>query len=237
MLRRVSSASEAASVEEAGIKAEGVSREEIVRAAPLTAKAEETGGVGAEMATHMVQAAQPIPVDEIIEGVVGKVGETLRSSFEENTKILVERLDRIEENIGKLRKELQSLVSSMENIIVEFREALSELTNPLTTPSLPPAQSSTLSQLSQPVVTPTPSSSSHRLLNLVNTFTELLKRTGLDVVEQLIRDYKDAGVLSDKEAERLSIIARTIARLRERGIDEQTIVSVVASLLTSEQEG
>ena len=236
MLRRVSSVSEAASVEEAGIEAGGVSREEIVRATPLTAKTEEAGEVGAETAASMVQAAQPIPVDEIIEGVVGKVGETLRSSFEENTKILVERLDRIEENIGRLRKELQSLVSSMENIIVEFREALSELTNPLTTPSLPPAQS-TLSQLSQPIATPTPSSSSHRLFNLVNTFTELLKRTSLDVVEQLIRDYRDAGVLSDKEAERLSIIARTIARLRERGIDEQTIVSVVASLLTSRQEG
>lgn len=232
VLRRVPGASEGISVGHSSeATAEGAeARAELVRAAPLSGETgEETGGAVAPASPSTV-AAQSVPVEEIIEGVVGKVGETLRSSFEENTKILVERLDRIEENLGRLRKELQGLVSGMENIIVEFREALSELTNPLTTPSAPSDQAISPLQPVLPGSSPFPSQPPH-LISFVSTMVELLKKAGLDVVENLIRDYRDAGVLSDEEAKRLSVIARAIARLREKGVDDQTIVSIVASLM------
>jgi hypothetical protein len=208
-----------------------------VRAAPLSGETGEEAGEVVAPASPSAVAVQSVLVEEIIEGVVGKIGETLRSSFEENTKILVERLDRIEENLGRLRKELQGLVSSMENIIVEFREALSELTNPLTAPSAPLAQPpSPLQSVVLPGSSPFLSQPPH-LLSFVSTMVELLKKAGLDAVEQLIRDYRDAGVLSEEEARKLNAIARAIVRLREKGVDDQTIVSVVASLMRVAREG
>ncbi|BEP18211.1 hypothetical protein PYJP_15630 [Pyrofollis japonicus] len=221
----------------------GLSEERVaerpIRRAPLTPEGEEekhapqespemAPSVTAEGAPQLqpVMAAPSIS-EEVIEGIVGKVVEGMRTVLEENTKVMVERLDRIEENMGKLRKELQGLVSSMENIIVEFREAISELSNPLVAPSNPQQPGS----IAASPGTAQSFKASSNVLNFAKSIIGLVDKTDPRIIEEIIDEYKKVGILSDKEAEKLAAIVKTVSRLKEKGLDNNTIITIISSML------
>ena len=201
-----------------------------VQAAPVASELAEESATG----QAPLPAATPVISQEVIEGVVGKVVENVRTAIEESGKILVERLDRIEENMGKLRKEIQSLVSSMENVIVEFREAISELTNPL----VPSASAVTREASNVSGIPPSGSLSASsvgsHLPSFVKPIMQLLDKVDESLLIEIINEYERSKVISSDEARKLKTIISTIARLKKKGVDDETIVAMVSSILFRE---
>ncbi len=209
-----------------------------IRAAPLSSSEEETLGqseAGSQPVSPSPVIAQGI-TQEVIEGIVSKVVEDVRTAIEENGKILVERLDRIEENVGKLRKEIQGLVSSMENVIVEFREAISELTNPL----IPSPATQSFSQVRSGSGTPGSSSISSiqrpstRLAEFVKPLIQLLDKTSEELLINIIDEYIKNGIISQDEGKKLKVVVSTIAKLKKQGVDNNSIIAIIASMLSRE---
>lgn len=162
------------------------------------------GPAGGPLSPKTVAAALD---EELLEGFASKISASIREVVEGSNKVLLERLDRIEENVGKLRKEIRDLVSSMENVIVEFREALGELSNPLfAQPGGMPGTG--LAQAGAPAA-----QGLARLEALVESLATLVEKAGLDAVLELIDEYVRAGLLSEEEARKLKAIAKTVARL------------------------
>ncbi len=158
-------------------------------------------------------------LSSVVEDTVNKLASSIRDSIESSNKVLIEHLDRLEETIGKLRKELKDLVSGMEDMMVEFREALSNFNNPFAG-GAENGKGVLLSALSTH-----PSSSS--LVALLPSLRQLIDRIGLETVEELIEEYKESGILGEEEAKRLRAIARTIARLRGRELDEKLLIPLL----------
>jgi len=207
------------------------------RAAQSPRPSAETGGelqteVGAAAEAPAIQSAplsppqQPVITEEVIEGLAVKVTEGLREVLEGSNKVLVERLERIEENVGKLRKEIQGLVSSMENMIVEFREAISELSNPFAAAARPRIEIPMAS--GGTTLPPLASDGETRLTALVRSLRQLVEQIGLETLEELIDEYVKAGVLKEEEARKIKAIARTLAKLRGKDIDESTLLPLLA---------
>jgi len=237
VLRRIGGLSESREAHPQGPeKAESSAPEERpVQAAPLSA-GESATQVSAEASPQPGAMPAQFVAQEVLEGIVSKVVEDVRTALEENEKILVERLDRIEENVGKLRKEIQGLVSSMENVIVEFREAISELTNPLIqapavqSSTQPRSESMTSSSVSM-VSAPPPSA---RLAGFVKPLLKLLDKANEKVLVSIIDEYVKNGIVSQDEGKKLKVIVSTIARLRKQGVDDETITAIIASMLSKE---
>ncbi len=236
VLRRVGGLSEPRGTHPRGLEKEVSAPEERpVQAAPLSA-GESVAQAGAEAPLQPAATSAQFVTQEVLEGIVSKVVENVRTALEENGKILVERLDRIEENVGKLRKEIQGLVSSMENVIVEFREAISELTNPLI--QAPAVQSPTQPR-SEPMVTgsvsmvPAPLPSA-RLAGFVKPLLRLLDKANEEVLVGIIDEYVKNGIISQDEGKKLKVIVSTIAKLKKQGVDDETIVAIIASMLSKE---
>ena len=237
VLRRVGGLSEPREAHPRGLEKAEVSapEERPVQAAPLSA-GESAAQVSAEAPLQPAATSAQFVTQEVLEGIVSKVVEDVRTALEENGKILVERLDRIEENVGKLRKEIQGLVSSMENVIVEFREAISELTNPLIqapavqSPVQPRSESMATGSVSM-VPAPLPSA---RLVGFVKPLLRLLDKASEEVLVSIIDEYVKNGIVSQDEGKKLKVIVSTIAKLKKQGVDDETIVEIIASMLSKE---
>ena len=197
-----------------------------VEAAPLQPQAggapAEAGEAAAPLAAP-VKAPQPVLDEELLEGFATKISASVREVVEGTSKVLMERLDRIEENLGKLRKEIQGLVSSMENVIVEFREAISELSNPLyaAQPGAPAGPAAPGQAMAAPVA------ASGHLEALVRSLSELVEKAGLETVEELLDEYVKAGIIGEDEARRLRAIARTLSKLRGKKVDPSLILPLL----------
>ena len=237
VLRRIGGLSEPREAHPRGLeKAEApASEERPVQAAPLSA-GESAAQVSAEAPLQPAATPAQLVTQEVLEGIVSKVVEDVRTALEENGKILVERLDRIEENVGKLRKEIQGLVSSMESVIVEFREAISELSNPLiqTPAAQPSSQPHTgSSALSSASMVPA-SQLDTRLAGFVKPLLKLLDKANEEVLVSIIDEYVKNGIVSQDEGKKLKVIVSTIAKLKKQGVDDETIVAIIASMLSKE---
>lgn len=182
---------------------------------------------GGEPLPPVSPKAVPVVDEELLEGFASKISASLREVVEGSNKVLLERLDRIEENVGKLRKEVKELVAGMENVIVEFREALGELSNPLF--AQPPSGA-----LQPPGGRAMGGAYAARLEALVGSLGELVEKAGLDTVLELLDEYVKAGLLSEEEARRLKALARTIAKLGSKKVDPRTVVAILAGGLGGE---
>jgi polyhydroxyalkanoate synthesis regulator phasin len=178
-----------------------------------------------------VEAPGPVISEELLEGFASKISASIREVVEGSNKVLLERLDRIEENVGKLRKEIRDLVSSMEGVIVEFREAISSLSNPFF--AAPGGVPGGGLQAGSPQVPP---GAAQGLEALVKSMWELVEKAGLETVEELIDEYVKAGLISGDEARKLKAIARTVARLRGR-VDPQLLLPILAQAGGGRGEG
>lgn len=183
---------------------------------------------GGEPLPPVSPKAAPVVDEELLEGFASKISASLREVVEGSNKVLLERLDRIEENVGKLRKEVKELVAGMENVIVEFREALGELSNPLFAQPLPAGGHQ------PPGGRAVGAAYAARLEALVGSLGELVEKAGLDTVLELLDEYVKAGLLSEEEARRLKALAKTIARLGSKKVDPRTVVAILAGGLGGE---
>ncbi len=165
-------------------------------------------------------------LSSLVEDTVNKLANSIRDSIESSNKVLIEHLDRLEETIGKLRKELKDLVSGMEDMMVEFREALSNFNNPFIG-GAENGKGVLLSTLSTH-----PSSGS--LVALLPSLRQLIDRVGLSAVEELIGEYQESGILGEEEARKLRAIARTVAKLRGREIDEKLLIPLLHRALENQ---
>jgi len=189
------------------------------------AGAETVGETPGMQTPPLAQPQQPVITEEIMEGLAAKISEGIREVLEGSNKVLVERLERIEENVGKLRKEIQGLVSSMENMIVEFREALSELNNPFAMASRPGIGPAALGGAHPPL----PGNGDSKLVALIQSLRQLIEQVGLKTVEELIDEYVKAGVLKEEEARKIKAIALTLDKLRGKKLDESTLIPLLVS--------
>lgn len=179
------------------------------------------GSVGAVDVEALAESISSI-VESRLGDVAGKVAEQVQPMLSESTRVVVERLERIEENMGRLRKEVKELLSGMENMVMEFREALNDISNPLYV------------QHMQHTSGGNGSGSSKSVESLISSIATLVDKAGIDTVLELIDEYEDTGLLSPDEAKVLKLVARTVHKLKESKVPDQVVSELVSKIISGD---
>ncbi|BES80938.1 hypothetical protein [Pyrodictium abyssi] len=169
----------------------------------------EEAGPEVEAQEEAVGVTAAVPsVDEVAEKVAENVVDAVRSAVQESARSVLERLSGVEGKLDKLHDEVKGLVSSVEAVVLELREALSEASNPLAGPA--------------------GTAGNGGLQAAIRALGEIVERSGAGVVEEIVREYVRAGVLSEEEARRITAIARAVERARERGLEPRVALALAA---------
>ena len=198
-------------------------RREVVRA-PLSG-----GGGAAEAPTPSeavgeasVEATPPAPqqvqVEIPVDEIVSKVVEGVSSSVSEANKVVLERIEQLEESIGKVRVELKNIVDSLQEVVVELREMLSEASNPFTQVGATAVATSP----QQPRV--------EGLVRAARSIANIVSRAGLEVFDKVVDEYVKAGVIGEDEAKKLKALARGLATLGSRGVRAEDVIALLEAV-------
>ncbi|MET1101014.1 MAG: hypothetical protein ABWW69_00835 [Pyrodictiaceae archaeon] len=201
---------------------EGREETGVERFAPLAVPVDNSGRGEAEAAGSPISpeasvAPQPLITEEVIDNLASKIAEGVREAIESSNKVLVERLDQVEESVGRLRKELQSLTDSLQNIIVELRDAISELSNPF---GALRGGSSDFSALALNV----DGGRVRKLSMLVSSLRMLIDKLGPETAKSIINEYAEKGLIGEDEAKRILAIISTLTKLRGKDVRVEELI-------------
>lgn len=197
--------------------------EAIAERAPLTAEEEMSSQ---EQSIELPPAQHTLP--QVAE-VAGLEESAPQGEEKEEQKVvevtipqeLVERIEQLEEEVGKLRSELSTINESIKSIIVETRELLSEAASPFNVLRMVQQPSSSGNGKKKEVngngkVKPLTKPS--KFINLARIALKLLNDFGRDKAIEIMRGYAEIGVINKDIGDTIVKIVDFVDRTRRMGI-------------------
>ncbi len=147
---------------------------------------------------------------------------------------LIERIEQLEEEVGKLRSELSTINESIKNILVETRELLAEATSPFNVlrmaqrPSTGHGNGGRKGGNGSGEVKP--STRPSKFINIARIALKILNDFGKDKAIEIMRGYAEIGVIDKSTGETLVKIVDFVDRTRRMGISLEKQVPYLYAL-------
>lgn len=142
-------------------------------------------------------------------------------------KEVIERFEQIEEEIGKLRKELSTLSESMKTVLIEVKEAISEVSNPFNVlrERSDGSKDGNGSRRDGRKIQPS------TFLNLLKVAYKMLDEIGKEETVLILKGYADVGVVDEHVGEVLIKLVELADAMKSKGLTVEKQIPYIYSLL------
>jgi len=189
---------------------------------------ESERGVEEEVASGISPISPSQDLAQQLKEVLGEASDKISISLSNQLKQYLDQInigiERLEEEIGKLRKSLEDVSKSMTSVVVDLRTAIADLSNPFITGGNVNGGNSKVKQRTI---------NDEMFSRLVTTLSNAIDNYGLERVLEMLRGYTESSVIDEELGSKLERMVRTLARLKEQNIDVKSVIDFLRSVLNS----